>query len=196
MRMKRTTPVDTGSTVPKSYAEVNKDGAPNTDAVASYSAEDPEGLSVSWDLRGTDAALFTIIGGELRFVSPPDYEDPKDSERAATDLNVDGDTDDFGEAVSDEEQNTYNVIVRAIAGRASGDSSPAQTSSFGVDVTVTNVEEPGTIVLSRLQPEAEGTNTDDQYTDASRAIRATLTDPDGDAGERHVDVACLYGYFE
>ena len=78
--------------------------------------------------------------------------------------------------------NVYSVMVRAIAVRAAGDTGPAQTSSFGVDVTVTNVEEPGTIVLSRLQPEADGDNADAQYQAASRAITATLTDPDGDTG--------------
>ena len=63
----------------KNYAEVNKDGAPNTAAVATYTARDPERLDVSWDLRGADASLFSINGGTLRFTNPPDYENPRDA---------------------------------------------------------------------------------------------------------------------
>ena len=147
------------------YAEI-KSGAPNTAVVATYTAEDPEGQAISWDVRGVDASSFTINGGVLRFVSPPDYEDPKDRARAATDMNGDDDELDFGEAASDADQNTYDVIVRAIASRASGDTGPAQAVSFSVDVTVGNVEEAGAIELTQLQPEI-GTE-----------IAPTLTDPD------------------
>ena len=48
------------------YPEIDEDGAPNTAAVATYVGTDPEGDSISWDLRGADAALFTIAGGVLR----------------------------------------------------------------------------------------------------------------------------------
>ena len=41
------------------YAEIDE-GAPNTAAVAIYVGDDPEGDTISWDLRGADAALFTI----------------------------------------------------------------------------------------------------------------------------------------
>ena len=60
-----------------SAPEIDEDGAPNTAAVATYVGTDPEGDSISWDLRGADAALFTIDGGVLKFVKP-DYENPKD----------------------------------------------------------------------------------------------------------------------
>ena len=43
-----------------SYPEIDGDGAPNTAAVATYVGTDPEGARISWDLRGADAALFTI----------------------------------------------------------------------------------------------------------------------------------------
>ena len=49
------------------YPEIDKDGAPNTAAVATYVGDDPEGDTISWDLRGADAALFTIDGGVLKF---------------------------------------------------------------------------------------------------------------------------------
>ena len=42
------------------YPEIDKDGAPNTAAVASYVGTDPEGDTISWDLRGADASFFTI----------------------------------------------------------------------------------------------------------------------------------------
>ena len=70
------------------YPEI-KSGAPNTDAVATYVAEDPEGQAISWDVRGADASSFTISGGILRFVSPPDFENPGDRARDATDMNGD-----------------------------------------------------------------------------------------------------------
>ena len=42
------------------YPEIDEDGAPNTEAVATYVGTDSEGDTISWDLRGADAALFTI----------------------------------------------------------------------------------------------------------------------------------------
>ena len=148
------------SPVAVNYAE--DDGG----AVATYSAEDPEGLNVSWDLRGADASLFTIENGVLEFISPPDFETQGDnadpnSETATPLVATDG---------------IYSVIARAIAARASGDTGPAQTFDFRVDVTVTNANEKGTIVLNRLQPEVD----DDTNDETNVQITATLTDPDGD----------------
>ena len=34
------------------YPEIDEDGAPNTAAVATYVGTDPEGDTISWDLRG------------------------------------------------------------------------------------------------------------------------------------------------
>ena len=149
------------------------------DPVAIYMAEDPEGQPIIWDLRGVDASSFTIDGGELRFVNPPDYEDPKDRVRVATDMNGDDDTDDFGEAASTAGDRIYDVIVRAIAARASGDTGPAQAVSFIVNVEVTNEDEDGAIVLSRLQPEVDAPVTSDNDDAINTQITATLTDPDG-----------------
>ena len=44
--------------------------------------------------------------------------------------------------------NTYSVVVRAIASRASGDTGPAETVDATVTVTVTNVDEDGEVVIS------------------------------------------------
>ena len=49
--------------------------------------------------------------------------------------------------------NIYNVVIRAIASRASGDTGPAETVDTPVAVTVTDVDEDGEVVISWLQPE-------------------------------------------
>ena len=140
-----------------SYAEI-KDDAPNTEAVATYVATDPEGASISWDLRGADAALFTIAGGVLQFVNPPDYEDAKDLADLKNETATPG---------ADARQNTYSVVIRAIASRASGDTGPAEAVDTTVTVTVTDVDEDGEVVISLLQPEV------------GIPIMASLTDSDG-----------------
>ena len=92
----------------------------------------------------------------LQFVNSPDFENPNDvlGTNTATPL-------------ADAGQNTYSVVVRAIASRFAGDTSPAETVDTLVVVTVTDVDEDGEVVISLLQPEA------------AIPIGATLTDPDG-----------------
>ena len=140
------------------YPEV-KDGAPNTAVVATYVGTDPEGDSISWDLRGADAALFTIAGGVLKFMVAPDYENSKDVAGANTAT---------PEATAG--NNVYDIVIRAIASRASGDTGPAETVDTTVAVTVTDEDEDGVMVISWLQPEV------------ATAIMASLTDPDGSSG--------------
>ena len=140
----------------ESYPEIDEDGAPNTAAVETYVGTDPEEDTISWDLRGADAALFTIDGGMLKFREAPDYENPRDvagANTATPDADADG--------------NTYSVVIRAIASRVSGDTGPAETVDTTVTVTVMDEDEDGEVVISLLQPEV-GT-----------AIMASLTDPDG-----------------
>ena len=124
------------------YPEINEDGAPNTAAVATYVGTDPEGDTISWDLRGADAALFTIAGGVLQFRAAPDYENRKDV--VGTDTATPGATAD---------DNDYVIVIRAIASRASGDTGPAETVDTTVTVSVTDVDEDGEVVISWLQPE-------------------------------------------
>ena len=59
-----------------------KDGAPNTAAVATYVGTDPERDTISWDLRGADAALFTIDGGVLKFRALARLREPEGHHRA------------------------------------------------------------------------------------------------------------------
>ena len=142
------------------YAEIDEEGAPNTAAIATYVGTDPEGDTISWDLRGADASFFTIDGGLLQFVNSPDYENPKDvvGENTATSAALAA-------------NNIYEIVIRAIASRASGDTGPAETVDTPVTVTVTDVDEDGDVVISWLQPEA------------GIVITASLTDPDGSQGD-------------
>ena len=105
--------------------------------VAQYTASDPEGAAIEWSLGGADAGAFTLSGGELHFGSAPDYEQAGDT---------DGD-------------NVYEVTVQVTDG--------THTPSLAVRVTVSNVEEPGTLAFSSLQPQA-GTR-----------LGVELEDPDG-----------------
>ena len=77
-----------------------------TDPAAAYTADDPERATITWDLLGPDQDDFVIANGVLRFVVPPDHENPTDH---------DGD-------------NVYHVTIRAFAGN--------HTSTVDATVTV------------------------------------------------------------
>ena len=112
----------------------------STDPVATFTAVDPEGKSIVWSLAsGTDMEDFSIENGVLRFKSPPDFESPQG----------------FGTPPT-----TYEVTVQA------SDGGDGTTATKVVTIEVTNVEEPGTVMLSTLQPQVDV------------PIMATLTDPD------------------
>ena len=99
----------------------------------------PEGESIVWSLADDDD--FEIDNGVLRFKSPPDFEIPQGG--------------------SGNDSVIYAVTVQASDGGAA-----ATTAMEPVTIEITNVEEPGTITLSTLQPQV------------GVAITATLTDPD------------------
>ena len=108
-----------------------------TRAVASYTGRDPEGGTVYWTVLGTGSAYFAITnGGVLSFDPAPDYEDTDDSDR----------------------NNVYHVTVQASDGN--------NINRLDMTVTVTNVEEPGEVELSSVQPQVD------------TALIATLDDPD------------------
>ena len=119
-------------------------------AVVVYTTEDPEEEDVTWAMSGADANLFDISEGRLTFIDPPDYESP-------------------GSAGS---SNVYNVIIEAtdadagLAAEFRDDSDPPRPVKRTLRVTVTNVEEPGEVDLTTLQPQ-EGV-----------PITATLIDED------------------
>ncbi len=112
--------------------------------VATYTATAPEGTPITWLLGGADADTMRLdASGRLRFRAPPDYESPGDA-------NVD---------------TVYEVTVTA------GDGS-LSSPPFPVRVRLTNVDEPGRVILPASPQEG-------------LAFTATLTDPDGDVSARH-----------
>ncbi len=116
-------------------------------AVATYTATDAEGDAVTWSLVAENDADAFAIGSEdgvLRFQTAPDFEALIDAGHA---------TDADGNPV-------YHVTVRA------EDSQQASTE-YSVTVTVTNVDEEGTVGLTTLRPQVFG------------RLKASLEDPDG-----------------
>ena len=120
-----------------------------TDAkvVGDYGATDAESTDCSactWSVSGTDAGDFEISDdGALTFKEAPDYEMPVDSNR----------------------DNEYMVTV--VATDAGVDSNNKMTAERDVVVTITNVDETGTVTLSTVQPKV------------GIALTAMLDDPDG-----------------
>ena len=51
----------------------------STEPVATYEAQDPEGIEIRWEIEDSDHEYFRISeDGVLRFITPPDYENPVD----------------------------------------------------------------------------------------------------------------------
>ena len=131
----------------------------NPNDITTYRATDPDRLrTIFWTLRGVDADYFTIEGGTLRFKSLPDYERPRGMDLSATNTN------------------TYKIIVRSSAGGEDGapdladDYDGDDLYELEVTVNVRNIDEPGKVTLSQLQPQV-GTR-----------LNATLADDDVQVG--------------
>ena len=125
-----------------SHTSISKpEGTGPSDPLATYAADDPEDDTLTWTLSGPDEMDFTINSstGVLRFQALTDYEDPRDQ---GTD-------------------NVYNVTVEVKDTDGS-----AVDDSVNVVVTITNIDEAGTVTLP-------GTIT------AGQPVTATLTDHDG-----------------
>ena len=97
-----------GDTANPNFDYQENDAAP----VHRFSAEDPEGTAITWELEGVDEALFSITGGVLEFLSPPDYEDAQDSGA----------------------NNIYNITIKVT-------DNTDKSTTLAVTVTVTNVNE-------------------------------------------------------
>ena len=144
------TDVDETPTITPGPTEVDHDENDSSNtvtyvpAVATYAATDPEDDQdgdkvLAWSLSGIDGSKFNIsTDGALTFMTPPDYEAPVDSGR----------------------NNDYNVRVEVT-------DSGGNTATRVVTVTVDNIDEPGVVTQSNLQPED------------GKTIAASLTDPDG-----------------
>ena len=111
-----------------SHTAISAEEGTHTNVVlATYAADDPENDSLTWTTSGPDAVRFDInTSGRLTFQVIPDYENPVDA-------NMDGD---------------YNVTVNVTDSKnAQGGNSSAVDDSIDVVVTVTNIDEPGTVTL-------------------------------------------------
>ena len=97
----------------------------STEPVASFTAFDESGHVIRWSVSGDDRNLFTIDDGVLHFREPPNYEDPQSASTSAL--------------LSS--RNVYRVTVEAAGGTRS------------VTVTVTDVDETGTVSIDRPQPQ-------------------------------------------
>ena len=125
-----------------------RDRAENTDIatlIFDYGATDVDDgdgdTALTWSLEGEDSAKFNLLeaDGMLTFKKSPNYEMPADRNK----------------------DNVYKVTVVV-----SDDGSPKLMDKRQVEVTVTDVEEGGTVTLSAVQPK---TGID---------LMASLTDPD------------------
>jgi hypothetical protein len=102
----------------------------NTTEITTIQATDAEGDNITYSIEGSDSGLITIgsISGELSFISPPDYENPQDSNQ----------------------DNFYEVTIIA--------SDDSLSSSLGIIVTVNDVLEGSNMLLignSFFRPYAE-----------------------------------------
>ena len=94
--------------------------------MANFTATDPEGQGVDWDLNGPNASAFEIDGGVLTFKKAPSYE---------------ADT-------------RYEVTVRATEVLGQNDAGPAMSTEVTVTVDINDLDEPGSVTFDYLQPQA------------------------------------------
>ena len=186
-------PMVTGGVTMQSHAEDDADETTDDDdvlTVATYTASDPETMSddLTWSVEGADKDLFMIgeSDGALVFKDAPNYEMPADAGG----------------------NNVYNVIVVATDDGVDADGENEMTAMREVVITVTNVEEDGTVKLSAQQPKVgveltasvtdldggvtgeewqwswadTATAADGDFTDIEDAESATYTPVDADVG--------------
>ena len=130
----------------------------DTEPVVRIYATSPERDEVEFSLEGIDNPDFTIDGGVLRFKKSPSFEQPSDRMRAEVESaedDPDTDADETVKAVSEEEarDNEYHVTVRSSDVRPEGAKGATPTSTVDVIVSVSNVDEDGTVDISWRQPE-------------------------------------------
>ena len=126
-----------------------------TGPVATFTATDPEGAGVDWDLKGTDAALFSIdANGVLTFKKSPNFETPLDIARPLVEEDLTAVPPVIGVVAEEAIDNDYLVTVVAAEKRAADAEGETKSSALDITVTVKNVEEPATLELTRVQPQA------------------------------------------
>ena len=183
-------PMVTGGVTMQRHAEYDADvDIDDTDVltVATYMATDPEtaGADLTWSVEGADKDRFEIVEatGILTFKDAPNYEMPADAGS----------------------NNVYNVTVVATDDGVDANEMNEMTAMREVVITVTNVEEDGTVELSAQQPKAgveltasvtdldlgvtgvewqwsRSQTVDGTYEEIADAESATYTPADGDVG--------------
>ena len=115
-----------------------------------YTANDPDaGATLSWSLGGVDSGAFSVSTftsttnpegqGVIRFLEPPDYELPTD----------------------DDKDNVYHLTLTV-----ADNGNPPITDTWDITVTVTNVDEAGTVTITGTPSGGE-------------QLTATVADEDG-----------------
>ena len=104
------------------------EGTATSEVIQTYAATDPETDSLTWSLSGNDAGDFTINGqGQLKFSAVPNFESPADN------------------GVN----NVYDVTVNVRDSlNDAGNTDTAVDDSIAITVTVTNVDDAGTVTIS------------------------------------------------
>ena len=132
-----------------------------TSTVFIYTADDPEGLTVTWSLEGDDDDDLSISPtGALTFNTPPNFEEPEDADR----------------------NNEYRVTVKASDG--------TETGTLALTINVTNVNEPPefpteTVTRSVAENTPPSSSIGDKVTatdpDAGYDLTYTLSGDDADS---------------
>ena len=117
------------------------------EAVATFTATDPEGANIRWSVAGTDGEDFDINAatGVLTFDVGGDADTP--------DVSVSPDFENAGDTGTD---NTYNVTVQASDDR--GSTVTEATATLAVTVEVTNEDEDGKVTWTVSPRNAENTD--------------------------------------
>ena len=121
----------------------------DTDPIATYSSADPEGQGIEWSVGGTDGADFD----HRRAACWPSRSLPT-SRLPPTGMRDEVQDNGVVTVTADAAgNNVYLVTVTATEMLTEGQKPPAESKSLDVQVTVKDVDEPGTITLNRLQPQ-------------------------------------------
>ena len=173
----QTAPTITGGATTKSFAE----NTPTTEVIDTYTASDDDaGDMLSWSVEGNDSGDFEISStGELTFAAEPDFEIPADTGG----------------------NNVYNVTVVV-----SDDEDPPMTAERAVTITVTNVDEAGTVAITGMEKggaelTAAVTDLDGTVSDltwqwsSSTTSNGTFTDISGAISNKYTSVAADVGKY-
>ncbi len=136
------------------YDEMTDAAATTWNAVATYRAQGPQAASAVWTLNGADAAALTITAKDGDGMDAATGASAELTFNAAPDYEMPTDADT---------DNVYMVTVMARGG--------THSVSRDVTVTVMNVDEEGTVTF------------DSTGAVVGTALTASLTDPDGNAGD-------------